>query len=115
MSIFLCTKTSLTVQSGGYLLMVIIISLLAIFGKLFCNSIPLIIGNVISVIISFYFINKMTGIENWDFYFKPLTPSMLLILVSVLNLIPQLLAIKIAMLGKNLINEFINFCKKRVC
>lgn len=80
----------------GYLFMVIVTSLIAFFGKLFSNSISLIIGNILSVIISFYFISEMTGNERWDGYFKPLTPYQLLILVSFLNLIPQLFALKLA-------------------
>lgn len=76
----------------GYLIMIVVTSLLAFFSKFFSNSIPFIIGNVLSGIISFYFINMMKGIGMWDFYFTPLTPSMLLILVSVINLIPQFLA-----------------------
>jgi len=80
----------------GYLLMIVVTSLLAFFGKLFSNSISLIIGNVLSVIISFYFISEITGNERWGGYFKPLTPYQLLILVSFLNLIPQFFAFKLA-------------------
>lgn len=85
----------------GYLLMILVTSLIAFFSKLYSNSIPLIIGNIVSGIISFYFIGKMKGIGIWDFYFKLLTPSMLLILVGVLNLIPQFLAVKLANRYKN--------------
>ncbi|WP_419962310.1 hypothetical protein [Psychrobacillus sp. BM2] len=80
----------------GYLFMIIVTSLLAFFGKLFSKSISLIIGNILSVIISFYFISEMTGNERWGGYFKPLTPYQLLILVSFLNLIPQFFALMLA-------------------
>lgn len=86
----------------GYLIMIVVTSLLAFFGKLVSNSsIFLIIGNILSVIISFYFISEMTGNERWGGYFKPLTPYQLLILVSFLNLIPQFFAIKLANRNKN--------------
>ncbi|SDN15459.1 hypothetical protein SAMN05518871_103451 [Psychrobacillus sp. OK028] len=80
----------------GYLTMIVVTSLLAFFGKLFSNSIPLIIGNILSVIISFYFISEMTVNERWGGYFKPLTPYQLLILVSFFNLIPQFFSLKLA-------------------
>ncbi|EKN64134.1 hypothetical protein P9E76_10240 [Schinkia azotoformans] len=89
----------------GYLIMIIATSLLAFFGKLFINSLSPIIGNLLSVIISFYFINGMAGNEHWDGYFKPLTPYQLLVLVSFLNLIPQFLAINFAKKLKNKVNE----------
>ncbi|MEX6701762.1 hypothetical protein ABS315_19400 [Peribacillus frigoritolerans] len=89
----------------GYLIMIVVTSLLAFFGKLFNNSIALIIGNILSVIISFYFINEMTGNERWGGYFKPLTPYQLLILVSFLNLIPQFFAIKLANRHKNKVKD----------
>ncbi|MED3912878.1 hypothetical protein P4597_27745 [Peribacillus simplex] len=89
----------------GYLIMIVVTSLLAFFGKLFNNSISLIIGNILSVIISFYFISEMTGNERWGGYFKPLTPYQLLILVSFLNLIPQFFAMKLANRNKNKVKD----------
>lgn len=80
----------------GYLIMFVATSLLAFLGKLFSNSTSLIIGNLLSVIISFYFIIQMTENERWDIYFKPLAPYQLFILVSFLNLIPQLFTIELA-------------------
>jgi hypothetical protein len=80
----------------GYLLMLMATLLLAFLGKLFSSSIYLIIGNIISIIISFYFINEMSWNEEWGGYFKPLTPNQLLIFASVLFLIPQLFAMWLA-------------------
>ena len=88
----------------GYLIMIVVTSL-SLFGKLFNNSISLIIGNILSIIISFYFINEMTGNERWGGYFKPLTPYQLLILVSFLNLIPQFFAMKLANRHKNKVKD----------
>ena len=89
----------------GYLIMIVVTSLLAFLGKRFSNLIFLIIGNILSVIISFYFISEMTGNERWGGYFKPLSPYQLLILVSFLNLIPQFLTIMIADKRKNKVKD----------
>ncbi|MCM3109644.1 hypothetical protein [Lederbergia lenta] len=63
----------------GYLLMVISTSIIAFFAKYTKNTIAIILGNIISMDISFYFITKMQGNEPWAGYFKPLTPLHLLI------------------------------------
>ncbi|ALC87795.1 hypothetical protein AM499_19785 [Bacillus sp. FJAT-22090] len=89
----------------GYLIMIVVTSLLAFFGKFFSNSIPFIIGNILSVITSFYFIHEMTGNERWNGYFKPLTPYQLLMLVSFLNLIPQFFAMNLTNKYKNKVND----------
>ncbi|MEH7459314.1 hypothetical protein V7183_19490 [Bacillus sp. JJ1127] len=88
----------------GYLIMIVATSLLAFLGQLLSNSIPLIIGNIVSVIISFYFIGRMedTAGIGWDAgYFKPFSPSQLLVVVSFLNLIPQFFAMKLGDRYKN--------------
>lgn len=90
---------------NGYLIMIIVTSLLAFLSKFFSNSIPIIIGNIASGMVSYYFIIKMTGIGNWDFYFKPFTPPGLFKLVGALNLIPQLLAVAVAKGFKRNIND----------
>ena len=71
-------------------------SVLAFFGKLYSNSIPIIFGNIASGIISFYFISEMALNERWGGYFKPLTPYQLLLFVTMLNLIPQFFTMKVA-------------------
>lgn len=80
----------------GYLIMVAVTGLIAYISKSFGCSIIFLIGNIITGMVSFYFINEMTGVGNWDVYFKPLKPSALFIVASVLNLIPQFAAIKFA-------------------
>lgn len=79
----------------GYLIMIIITSTIAFWSKYFSNIFVLITGNILSVIISYSFISNIVD-EQWSTYFKPLVPYQLLILVSLLNLIPQLLAVKFA-------------------
>lgn len=81
----------------GYLIMVITTLILAFTGQFYCNSFPLIIGNSLTALISIYFNNKMGATESWDgSFFKPFLPFQLLIVVSVLNLIPQFFAVIMA-------------------
>ncbi|MFJ3387704.1 hypothetical protein [Lysinibacillus sp. NPDC086135] len=91
-----------------YLLMIVVTSLLAFLGKFLCNSIPFIIGNIVSAVMSFYFIGRMEdtlGI-GWDSgYFKPFSPSQLLVIVSILILIPQFFAMKLANGHKNKVKD----------
>ncbi|WHY77345.1 hypothetical protein QNH20_25305 [Neobacillus sp. WH10] len=84
----------------GHLLMIAATTLLAFLGKLFCNLLPCIVGNIVSSIISLYFNSRMA--DGWDEgYFKPLTPSQLILVVSLFNLVPQYIAISIAKRLKN--------------
>lgn len=85
----------------GYLIMIVVTSLLAFFGKFSSHELAIIIGNLLSIIISYYFISGMTENERWGGYFMPLTPYQLLILVSILNVIPQFFAMKLANRYKN--------------
>ena len=80
----------------GYLIMIVVTSLLAYFGKLYKSSILVIVGNILSMGVSFYCISGMNGNERWGGYFKPLAPYQLLVLVSFLNVFPQLIAMRLA-------------------
>lgn len=81
----------------GYLMMIIITSLMAFLGKYSNHTIALVIGNIASACISYYFISRLSGNAGWDVtYFKPLGPMGSFIFFSVLNLIPQFLAMKLA-------------------
>ncbi|ULO09486.1 hypothetical protein H1230_12325 [Paenibacillus sp. 19GGS1-52] len=79
----------------GYLMMVIITSIAAMLGNFYNKTVAVLIGNLASPLISGYFINMMIGNERWAFFFKPFTPLQLLILVSFINLIPQLIVFKL--------------------
>ncbi|WLR50108.1 hypothetical protein LC040_12545 [Bacillus tianshenii] len=76
----------------GYLIMIITTSLLALNGR----TTVILAGNVASALISSFFISRMTGDPRWGGYFKPLSPNQLLIVVTLLNLIPQFIAMKLA-------------------
>ncbi|MEH7250409.1 hypothetical protein V7114_27020 [Neobacillus niacini] len=81
----------------GYLIMIVSTSILAFLSKYFCNFIPFIIGNILSMIISFYFNGGMSDIEMWDGgYFTPFYTSQLIVVVSLINLIPQYIAMILA-------------------
>lgn len=80
----------------GYILMIALSSILAFFSRLNKSIITFIVGNILSTIISFYFVGQMAGNERWYSYFKPLTPYQLLLIVTILNLIPQMVAMMVA-------------------
>ena len=91
----------------NYLIMIVATSTFAFIGKLYSNYIPIILGNIVSAIISFYFILKWENnaqyeeMAQWGSYFVPFSPNELLVFVSVLNLIPQLFTMNLAKKMKN--------------
>jgi len=78
----------------GYFIMIAATLLLSFLGARYSRPIFPVIGNVLSAITSYYFINAVSGNERWDSYFKPLSSCQYFILISVLNIIPQLLAMR---------------------
>ncbi|OMD90550.1 hypothetical protein BSK49_08200 [Paenibacillus odorifer] len=81
----------------GYLMMIVITSLIAFLGKWSNNIMAIVIGNIASAFVSYYFISNLSGEGGWDgTFFKPLGPTGSFIFFSMLNLIPQFLAMKLA-------------------
>ncbi|BAC12210.1 hypothetical protein [Oceanobacillus iheyensis HTE831] len=80
----------------GYLIMVVSTAILAFISKFFRNSFIIILGNILSLIFSLYFTSLLADNNHWNGYFKPLWPYQIVILVTILNLIPQLIAMKLA-------------------
>lgn len=79
----------------GYAIMILGTSFLAFASKYVGHFSLFIIGNLASAAI-LYKMSVTYGV-GWDKgYFKPLTPYQLFLLVSFLNMIPQLLFIKLA-------------------
>lgn len=76
----------------GHVLLLVVPAVLAYTNKQRFSFAVWVVGNLLSFLISCYLTLQMTGIGNWDGYFKPLSPVQLLIFVSVLNLIPQSIA-----------------------
>ncbi|WP_102692193.1 hypothetical protein [Rummeliibacillus pycnus] len=90
----------------AYLMMIVLTSLLAYLGQFLCNSIPFVLGNIVSAIISYYFNVRMEDTYGWDGgYFKPFSSTQLLVIVSVFNLIPQLIAMRLAKKYKNTVKD----------
>ncbi|WP_203362937.1 hypothetical protein [Bacillus sp. REN10] len=80
----------------GYVLMILVTSILAFIGQYSHHTMAVFIGNLVSAVVSYYFITQMAGNDRWGGYFKPLAPVHLLVLVSVLNIIPQRMAMNLA-------------------
>ncbi|OIN67223.1 hypothetical protein BLD48_06245 [Exiguobacterium sp. KRL4] len=80
----------------GYLLLLVGFTVLAFTGQRWGHLLFVMAGNVLSYFISVYFAGQ-TDAYGFDGYFKPLTAEQLILLVSLLMLIPQLIAIVVAM------------------
>lgn len=80
----------------GYLIMVVSTAILAFINKFFRNSFIIVSGNILSLLFSLYFTSLLAHNDYWTGYFKPFWPYQLVILVTVFNLIPQLIAIKLS-------------------
>ncbi|MEC1179798.1 hypothetical protein P9B03_14965 [Metasolibacillus meyeri] len=77
----------------GYVLMIVVTIVLASIGKRQGYISCVVLGNIASMIVSWFFISTMAENENWGGYFKPLSPNEMLLFVSCLNIVPQLLTI----------------------
>ncbi|GGH87275.1 hypothetical protein [Pullulanibacillus pueri] len=85
----------------GYVSLILAPALIAFLSYYFNHFIPIVVGNIVSLIISYFLIRAGSERwEGWDYYFKPLAPSQFLFFVSILNLIPQLIATKLAKVYK---------------
>ena len=80
----------------GYVVLLAMFPLLAFIGQRFSHLLFVVAGNIVSYFISIYFAGQMDTF-GWDGYFKPLTAEQLILLVSLLMLIPQWIAIVVAM------------------
>ncbi|MEK3934477.1 hypothetical protein MKY41_04085 [Sporosarcina sp. FSL W7-1349] len=77
----------------GYVPLLVVPAVLAYKNKQRFSIVVWMVGNVFSYLISRYLTLQMTGIGNWDGYFKPFYPVQLLLVISVLNLILQSIAL----------------------
>ena len=80
----------------GYVALLIGFTVLAFIGQRWGHLLFVIAGNVLSYFISVY-VAGQTDAYGFDSYFKPLTAEQLILFVSLLMLIPQLIAIVVAM------------------
>ena len=75
----------------GYVALLGMFTILAFIGQRFSHLLFVVVGNIVSYFVSLYFAKQMSDF-GWDGYFKPLTAEQLILLVSLLMLIPQLIA-----------------------
>ena len=80
----------------GYVLLLVVFTALAYVGQRFSHLLFVVVGNLVSYFVSVYFAGQRNDF-GWDGYFKPLTAEQLILLVSLLMLIPQLIAVVVAM------------------
>ncbi|MBD7942612.1 MULTISPECIES: hypothetical protein [Psychrobacillus] len=73
----------------GYLIMIIGTIVLAYICKSFLFISVLLIGNILSIISSLYFIHMMNTTVDWGYYFKPFRPYTVFFISFLLNCIPQ--------------------------
>ncbi|VXC32231.1 conserved membrane hypothetical protein [Bacillus sp. 349Y] len=77
----------------GYGIMIASSLVLAYLCTRFSSTPYLIIGNILTVAVSLYFNSGMADDPAWDGYFKPLWGSRMVLVVGVLNLIPQFIVV----------------------
>lgn len=80
----------------GYVLLLVMFTALAYVGQRFSHLLFVVFGNLVSYFVSIYFAGQRNDF-GWDGYFKPLTAEQLILFVSLLMLIPQLIAVVVAM------------------
>lgn len=80
----------------GYVVLLGMFTLLAFIGQRFSHLLFVVVGNIVSYFVSLYFAKQMSDF-GWDGYFKPLTAEQLILLVSLLMVIPQWIAVVVAM------------------
>jgi uncharacterized membrane-anchored protein YitT (DUF2179 family) len=77
----------------GYGIMIASSLVLAYLCTRFSYTPYLILGNILTVAVSLYFNSGMVDDPAWDGYFKPLWGSRMVLVVGVLNLIPQFIVV----------------------
>lgn len=84
----------------GYAIMLAALYIISTIAKLLTDSSLTIMltGNIMSAIVSWYSLSIVIDEKNsaWAHYFKPFTPMQCLMIICVLNLVPQLQARQVA-------------------
>lgn len=73
----------------GYLMMIILMGCFAYIGGYLKNSVPLFIGNVISIVSSIYFLEIFKNQPNWDIFFTTIPSMMLITIFTVISIVAQ--------------------------
>lgn len=83
--------------------MLVAIIALSFIGGFINLMLPIILGNIASFGVTYYYNSFMIPNDRWDGYFVPLDSIILIIVVSILILIPQFIAYK---LGKRYAKKY---------
>ncbi|WOV87005.1 hypothetical protein QWT69_14170 [Sporosarcina oncorhynchi] len=74
-----------------YGITLVIIVFFAFLAKRKSSLMVLITANILSFLSSYFWVKRMDEMEDWGYYFKPLEPSQLVMLVTVLGVLLQLI------------------------
>jgi len=77
----------------GYIPLIGVSIILSVIGTTLKCTPAVIVGNIASLIVSYYFVSHYSGGDRWDGYFKPFDATITLYIISILNIIPQLIIV----------------------
>ncbi|MFP3726541.1 hypothetical protein U8V72_15285 [Priestia filamentosa] len=89
----------------GYVVFIVATALLTGIGNLTKCLPAVLIGTFASACISYYFLGVHGESGRWDGYFKPFGSNGVIVIVTILNLIPQFIAFKVTSHWKKKIND----------
>ena len=91
---YLALKTDFEQASmTGYIPLIGVSIVLSVIGTTFKCIPAVVVGNVASLIVSYYFVSHYSGGDRWGGYFKPFDATIMLYIISILNIIPQLIIV----------------------
>lgn len=89
----------------GFALMLVVTPILAVIISKAWGVKAVILGNILTFVVSYYFVGSMEDVDRWGSYFKPLTPVQMLVFVSVCLVLFQLVVVKIKLRKDSFMNK----------
>ena len=80
---------------AGYAIMLVVTPVLAVICSKAWGVKAVVLGNLLTFIVSYYFVGKMEDVARWGGYFTPLSPVQLLVFVRVCITLFQLFFVKL--------------------
>ena len=80
---------------AGYANMLVVTPVLAVICSKAWGVKAVVLGNLLTFFVSYYYVVGVEDVERWEYYFKPLTPVQMLVFVSVGIGLLQLVVVKI--------------------
>ena len=80
---------------AGYAIMLVVTPVLAVISSKAWGVKAVVFGNMLTFIVSYYFVGRIEDVARWGGYFTPLTPVQLLVFVSVCITLFQLVVVKL--------------------